>query len=248
MEGFFMEQPNGNNNLQSDRPEKMLMQVVMSFGYAFNGLFHVMLTQRNMRFHFCMALWVMSFSVILEISNLQKAFLFMIITFVFAMEILNTCVESITNLMSPEFNKWAGIAKDTAAAAVLVVSIGSVMAAGYLLVGPFFHAVLNPDFLVRSHFQLIAVVVIVGSVLAFWFVRAVKLPMALFLIPACASSSFAISHLALKGRDGLAFCAMEFFSLLLFNSLAKRRTPILHPIAGHILGAVIYGIVCCAMR
>lgn len=243
-----MEPFNGNNNLHGEQPRKMLMQVVMSFSYAFNGLFHVMLTQRNMRFHFCMALWVMSFSVILGISNLQKAFLFMIITFVFAMEILNTCVESITNLMSPEYNKWAGIAKDTAAAAVLVVSIGSVMAAGYLLIGPFFGAILDPHFLARSHFQLIAVCVIVGAVLGFWFVRAIKLPMALFLIPACAASSFAIAHLALKGRDGLAFCAMEFFSLLLFNSLAKRRTPILHPILGHALGAAAYGIACLAMR
>lgn len=170
----------------SNHPTHMLKQVVMSFWYAFDGLFYVMITQRNMRFHFCMALWVMSFAVIFRLPPLHKAFLFMIITFVFAMEVLNTCIENLTNLMSPEYSKWAKIAKDTAAAAVLVVSIGSVMAACYLLIGPFFDTLFNPEFWKTGAFEIVAVAVIVFSVLGFWLTRALHWPMRVFLIPFCA--------------------------------------------------------------
>ena len=217
-------------------PKNMLMQVVMSFYYAFNGLFHVMLTQRNMRFHFCMALWVMSFAVILQLDSLQKAFLFLIITFVFAMETLNTCIENLTNLLSPDYSEWARIAKDTAAAAVLVVSIGSLMAAGYLLIKPFFRMMLAPAFWEGGRNQVVAVAIIVGSVLGFWATRALRLPMHLFLIPACAASAFAITYLSLSGHDWLAFCAMIFFSFLLFNSLSKLKTPVIYAALGHVLG------------
>jgi diacylglycerol kinase (ATP) len=225
---------------ESRHPKNMLVQVAKSFYYAFDGLFYVMLTQRNMRFHFCMALWVVCFAVILKLPDLQKSFLFMIISFVFAMEVLNTCIENLTNLLSPDFNKFAKIAKDTAAAAVLVVSIGSLMAAGYLLIGPFFHTLLNPEFWTKGTYQILAVSMIVGSVLGFWLVRALRLPMFIFLLPSSGASAFAITHLGVKSGDWLASCAMFFFSFLLFNSLSRRKTSPLYPLAGHVLGGIAY--------
>lgn len=232
---------------ESSHPTFMAKQVVMSFWYAFDGLFYVMVTQRNMRFHFCMALWVMSFAVIFRLPALHKAFLFMIITFVFAMEVLNTCIENLTNLMSPEYSQWAKIAKDTAAAAVLVVSIGSVMAAGYLLIGPFFRTLLNPDFWKTGTFEIVGVAVIVCSVLGFWLTRALRWPMRVFLIPFCAACAFAILHISVRGGDWLACCAMFFFSFLLFNSLTRRATSPLWPLAGHAAGAAVYAAVAFAM-
>ena len=233
---------------ESNHPTYMAKQVVLSFWYAFDGLFYVMLTQRNMRFHFCMALWVMSFAVIFRMPDLHKAFLFMIITFVFAMEVLNTCIENLTNLMSPEYNVWAKIAKDTAAAAVLVVSIGSVMAAGYLLIGPFFRTLLNPDYWKHGNFEIVGGAVIVGSVLGFWLTRAFKWPMRLFLVPCCAASAFAILHISVRGGDWLACCAMFFFSFLLFNSLTRLKTSPVWALAGHVAGVATYVIVYFVMK
>jgi diacylglycerol kinase len=218
----------------------MMSQVVMSFYYAFDGLFYVLVTQRNMRFHFCMALWVMCFAVILELPDIQKSFLFIIITFVFAMEILNTCIENLTNLMSPDYSKFAKVAKDTAAAAVLVVSIGSLVAAGYLLMGPFFEKVLHPSFWRDGHFQIIAVAVIVFSVLGFWVILALKIPSIIFILPCSAASAFSITYLAVRGGDWLAFTAMMFFSFLLYNSLTRLKTPIYYSLAGHIAGIALF--------
>lgn len=225
---------------ESKNPGAMATAVVKSFFYAFDGLFYVMLTQRNMRFHFCMALWVMCFSIILKVPSFEKSFLLMIITFVFAMEILNTCIENLTNLMSPDYHIHAKIAKDTAAAAVLVVSIGSVMAAGYLLMGPFFKTVLDPEFWGRDRMQVIAVAVIVGCVLLFWLARALEAPLMATLIPASAGSAYFITYLAASGSDVIAFFAMMFFSFLIFNSLTKRKTPVAFPALGHAIGALVY--------
>jgi len=225
---------------ESRHPKHMLTQVAKSFFYAFDGLFYVLVTQRNMRFHFCMALWVMCFSVILKLPDLQKSFLFIIITFVFAMEVLNTCIENLTNLMSPEYSQFAKVAKDTAAAAVLVVSIGSLMAAGYLLMIPFFDTILAPHFWQTSHFQIIAVAVIVCAVLGFWLTLALKIPSTIFIFPCSAASAFAITYLGVRSGDWLAFTAMIVLSYLLYNSLTRLKTPYYFAIIGHGIGIAAF--------
>jgi len=49
------------------------------------------------------------------------------ITLVIAAEALNTAIEFLTDLASPEYHPLAGKAKDTAAAAVLFCAIGAVV-------------------------------------------------------------------------------------------------------------------------
>jgi len=223
-----------------NKPAGLMSQVVLSFKYAFTGLFHVLLTQRNMRFHFSIAIWVMSFAIIFDLDDFRKAFLFIIITFVFSLEVLNTCVEALVNLLSPEYNRHAEIAKDTAAAAVLCVSIGSVISAGYLLIPPFFKYVPDPAWLAEHTKEIIAVAVVVGSVLIYWLVRVIHLFPRLFQGLGCMASSMAISLLSVYGRDWLTFCALQFFSILLFNSMARSRVSLNISILGHAAGAIVY--------
>jgi len=235
-----MTEDNNEAPVYNGKPSSVIMQIVYSFAAAFSGLFHVMLTQRNMRFHFSIGLWVISFAIALDLTGFQKAFLFIVITFVFSMEILNTCIEALTDLLSPEYNRLAKIAKDTAAAAVLSVSIGSVMSAGYLLIPPFFRNVPNPDWLALHAKEMIAIGTIVCSVLVYWFVRALKIFPRVFLFAGSAAGSAAIALLAMHARDGISFCALEFFSVLLFNSMARRQTSLYIAIAGHAAGAIGY--------
>lgn len=221
---------------ESHHPKNMILQVIASFRYAFTGLFHVLLTQRNMRFHFCMAIWVMCFAIVLQLTGFQKAYLFIVITFVFSMEVLNTCIEAFTDIVSPTYHEKAKVAKDTAAAAVLVVSIGSVMSAGYLLIPPFFHAVSDPRWWALHAHEMIAIGIIVVAVLGFWGTQVLNWPMTPLMLACGGASSFAISFLSMIGRDGITFFAVQFFSILLFHSLGRRREKVTLPIVSHLLG------------
>ncbi|HOC91320.1 MAG TPA: diacylglycerol kinase family protein [bacterium] len=225
---------------ESRHPKNMLLKVLASFRYAFSGLFHVLLTQRNMRFHFCMAVWVMCFAIVLDLTGFQKAYLFMVITFVFSMEVINTCIEALVDLLSPGYNASAKLAKDTAAAAVLVVSIGSLMSAGYLMLPPFFESFSSAAWL-KSHMRdLLAVAVVVASVLVFWGTQVIRLPMIPLMLAGGGAASFSICLLCRVGNDLISFIAIQFFSILLFHSLGRKHDSVWPPIISHALGAVVY--------
>ncbi len=225
---------------ESHHPRNMFLQVIASFRYAFSGLFYVLLTQRNMRFHFCIAVWVMSFAIVMNLTGFQKAYLFMVITFVFSMEVLNTCIEALTDILSPEYNKLAKVAKDTAAAAVLVVSIGSIMSAGYLLIPPFFNYVTDGEWLMQHRLEIIAVGIIVSSVLIFWATQVPRWPMVPLMVIGASASSFGICHLCYTGKDWISFIAIQFFSTLLFHSVGRNREKVSLPLASHFAGVIIY--------
>jgi diacylglycerol kinase len=228
---------------ESRHPKNMILKVIASFRYAFSGLSHVLLTQRNMRFHFCMAVWVMSFAIILQLNGFQKAFLFIVITFVFSMEVLNTCIEAFTDIVSPTYHEKAKTAKDTAAAAVLVVSIGSVMSAGYLMIPPFFHAVSDPAWWACHAREAAAIGIIVAAVLGFWGTQVLCWPMTPLMLAAGGAASFAICFLGMVGRDGITFFALQFFSILLFHSLGRRHESVSIPVSSHLLGIAAYAVV-----
>ncbi len=232
-----------NKPIYNSKPSGVVLQVVYSFKAAFEGLFHVLLTQRNMRFHFSIALWVMSFAIIFDVSVLQKAFFFFIITVIISLEVLNTCIEALVDLLSPEYNKFAKIAKDTAAAAVLSASIGSVMAAGYLLIPPFFANAFRVEWLVNHQRELTALAVIIGSVLVFWLIRAIEFMPGLFLLICAAAAAFSLTLLTIFADDLITFCAFQFFSVMLFNSMARSRNSLKIAVAGNALGTGIFFII-----
>lgn len=228
------------NNL-SRNPAAIITQIFNSFKYAFSGLTYSLLTQRNMRFHFFAALLVMSLAVGLKLSSMQKAFLFIVISFVFSMEVLNTCIESFTDMISPNFNKLAKAGKDTAAAAVLVVSIGSVMSAAYLLLPPVLAALYKPKFYLVYLNEIIAFGTIISAVFLFWFLGRIQFLELPLLISLSAISAYAVAYLCYSGKDIISLFAILFFSFLLLCSMGKR-SPALYVFIGQILGLVFFGI------
>ncbi len=97
------------------------------FSYAFKGISFCIKTETNMRIHIVAAIYVLILAQFYDLSKAEIASLCITIFLVFALEMLNTAVESLVDLVSPEENKLAGIAKDTAAGAVLVSAISSVI-------------------------------------------------------------------------------------------------------------------------
>ena len=103
-----------------------------SFNYAFEGLIHVLRTQRNMRVHFAVALVVLVVAIAVGVSKIELIALLLSITFVLVAEMINTAVEGAIDVATSSFDPMAKLAKDIAAGAVLLATINAV-AVGYLV-------------------------------------------------------------------------------------------------------------------
>ena len=97
--------------------------------YAFKGIFTCIKFERNMRVHLCAAFYVLIFMRFYELSKAESAIVYLTIGAVIALEMLNTAVEAVVDLCSPQYHKLAKVAKDTAAGAVLVCAITSLAVA-----------------------------------------------------------------------------------------------------------------------
>ena len=99
------------------------------------GLIHCFLTQRNARWHVIAALGVIALATWLRIDTTRWAILVLTIGAVCAGETINTTVEALVDLMSPEWHERAKIAKDVSAGAVLLLAMTAVVV-GLLVLGP----------------------------------------------------------------------------------------------------------------
>ncbi|HKN62994.1 MAG TPA: diacylglycerol kinase [Gaiellaceae bacterium] len=106
--------------------------VIDSFNYAFEGIIHVLRTQRNLRIHFLAAVLVFGGAIAVGVSRLQLIALVLAIAFVLFAEMLNTAIEGVIDVSTTSFDPNAKLAKDIAAGAVLIASITAV-AIGFLV-------------------------------------------------------------------------------------------------------------------
>lgn len=97
---------------------------------AIEGVLWAAKSQRHLRWHFISAIVVLGLALYLRISSLALVLLTFAITLVLFAELVNTAFEVLVDLVSPDYHPLARIAKDVAAGAVLVASIGAV-AMGY---------------------------------------------------------------------------------------------------------------------
>lgn len=103
-----------------------------SFTFAFEGIVHVLRTQRNMKIHFAAALLVLAASLFFDLSRIELIALLLTISFVLVMEMLNTAVEAAIDTFGTAFDPMAKIAKDVAAGAVLISAVNA-LAVAYLI-------------------------------------------------------------------------------------------------------------------
>ena len=108
---------------------------VASFRYAFHGWHHVLRTQQNIWIHTAIATVVFFLALWLRLPARDWALLILTSAGVFAAEFMNTAIEAVVDLASPELNPLAKIGKDVGAAAVLVAALAAVLV-GLLILGP----------------------------------------------------------------------------------------------------------------
>ena len=114
---------------------KTSSNLLISFKYAFSGISYVLKTSRNFKIQLILAVTSLMIGFLLQISQSNYVILIATIMSVLILEILNTSIESIVDLLvKKEFSSLAKISKDTSAGAVLLASINSVIIAVYIFV------------------------------------------------------------------------------------------------------------------
>lgn len=118
-----------DNFVRNDEHKKSGIKhpLLNAFKCAFAGLFTTLRYQRNVRIYAIIAVLAILNGFILRISFEGWFAIIICIVIVFSAECLNTAIEAIVDLVSPEYHDLAKTAKDCAAAAVLVCGLGAVV-------------------------------------------------------------------------------------------------------------------------
>jgi len=116
-----------------------------SFRNAGKGIRAFVRTERNARIHLAATIAVVGAGFALGLSRAEWALLVLAITGVWSAEAMNTAVEALGDVVSPERNEAVGRVKDLAAGAVLLTAVGAVVI-GLLVFGPRLMGLVAPAF------------------------------------------------------------------------------------------------------
>lgn len=106
-----------------------------SFGYAFAGLWHVLRSQRNAWIHAAASILVIVLAAFLRVAAWDWAILLLAIGLVWMAEFINSALEAVVDLASPDAHPLARVGKDVGAAAVLIAAATSAVV-GLIILGP----------------------------------------------------------------------------------------------------------------
>lgn len=96
---------------------------IKSFSHALRGIFTLVQNEHNARIHLFATVCVVIAGFLLKLSSGEWISIIFAIGFVFAMEAVNSAIEYLSDLISPDYNRLIKQAKDVAAAAVLFAAI-----------------------------------------------------------------------------------------------------------------------------
>ncbi len=103
-----------------------------SFAHAFHGVFALISEERNLRIHISAAVAAIALSVILGLTPAEKGVIVTLCFGVISAEFINSAIENAVDLSTAVFNMYAKRAKDFAAGAVLMLSIGACLCALFI--------------------------------------------------------------------------------------------------------------------
>ena len=104
----------------------MIKGRLKSFKNAFKGLRTFFHSETNAKIHFTAAIAAIGLGVFFRLNYWEWGLIIIAIAMVISTEAMNTAIETLTNLVTRDYNELAGKTKDIAAAAVLVTAFGAV--------------------------------------------------------------------------------------------------------------------------
>lgn len=108
------------------------MRFVVALHAACEGIRQSFKSERNFRIHSVLALLVVILGFLFELTGEEWRWIVLSITIVLLTELMNTALESLTDLVMPSYHDLAKKAKDAAAGAVLIAAIFSLICAGII--------------------------------------------------------------------------------------------------------------------
>jgi diacylglycerol kinase (ATP) len=129
--------------MASSSPERSTSRLD-SFRHAFAGCWHLLRSQQNAWIHACATVAVVVVGVWLGLGPVEWAVIVLAIGLVWMAEFVNTALEAVVDLASPDLHPLARIGKDVAAAAVLVGAVTAVLVGLLVLGPPLWHRLLGP--------------------------------------------------------------------------------------------------------
>lgn len=108
---------------RDDLKKKGINRLFKSFKYAYEGLKYAFKYEQNILVHFLATILVIIAGIFFKISITEWLILTLIVGLVIATELMNTSIEATIDLVTKEVHPLAKVAKDTAAAAVLIFGI-----------------------------------------------------------------------------------------------------------------------------
>lgn len=100
---------------------------VDSFRHALNGILLSFKTQKHLRAHFVLAIIILVAGFVWRLSKLELLVLVGTISLVILAELFNTALETVVDLVTPDYHPLAKVAKDVAAGAVLVAAVNAML-------------------------------------------------------------------------------------------------------------------------
>ncbi|MGH3091100.1 MAG: diacylglycerol kinase [Gaiellaceae bacterium] len=216
--------------------------IIQSLNWAFEGVIHVLRTQRNMRIHFAVATAVLILAFAYGVTKLELMALLVAISFVLIAEMVNTAIEATIDLATTSFDPLAKMAKDIVAGAVLIATANAVVV-GYLVFADRLTApsrrLVNRLGETPPHLTLVALILIIILVIASKAITRRGTPL---------SGGLPSGHAALAfgGWTAITFIADEhrvvisFVGLIMALLVAQTRVESgIHSIPEVVLGGVL---------
>lgn len=190
--------------------------LIASFSFAIDGVLRTLCTQRNMKIHWVSGLAVMLVGMALNLDLASRSSVIFCVFVVICMEVLNTALEAFVDLHVKQYARNAMIAKDAAAAAVLVLAVGAVVVFSDVLFHSWAMVMASGEAIVRTIVLGVPLLASVGVLLG---VRR-SVPLVLGLT---ASAVGLLTILAWYSRDEVfSLCALGFVTSA---GYARLREP-----------------------
>ena len=142
----------------------LFKQWFKSFNFAIEGILHAAKTQRHLRYHFYTAAAVLLIGYILGVSRIEFLIISLSVIAVLLAEMINTAIETMVDIVSPEQSEKARIAKDIAAGAVFITAFG-VAVIGYIILFPYMRDAFYKGLYIAKHskeeISLISLVIVI---------------------------------------------------------------------------------------
>ncbi|SNC76791.1 diacylglycerol kinase (ATP) [Hymenobacter gelipurpurascens] len=113
----------------------MMRRRAASFGFAFRGVWAALRSEVHLQFHAAATVVTIGLGLYFGLERWEWVAVAVAIGAVWSAELVNTAIEAVVNLVSPEYHPLAGRAKDVAAGAVLVMAVAALVV-GLLIFGP----------------------------------------------------------------------------------------------------------------